>query len=386
MSGSRHARAIAVALSIAISVALFSVDYTVQRGDTLGRIALENGVSVADLAAANDINNPNLIYPGQVLVIPGEKGAADSIHVVTRGETLSKIARSYGTSIGLLVAANGISNPNLIRVGQKITVPGPGSGAPSGNGGSRDDDDATTENASRSGRYHVVKGGESLDSIAAQYKGVSANQIARANGIVGGVIYAGTRLYLDGPEFVASGEAAGATYTVKNGDRLADIARRYGVSVSSIAKATKISNPNLIRVGQKLTIPGGSSWVCPVVGSRYFNDWGFPRGGGSRYHNGNDLFAPTGTPIYAPVSGTIRFTTQGLGGNEFVLSGSDGVKYIGSHLSKFGNGGKVSAGDVVGYVGNSGNARDVSPHLHFGMVTPNGLLVNPYPTLVKAGC
>jgi LysM repeat protein len=343
----------------------------VERGDTLGGIAAEHDVSLSDLVAANDISNPNLIHPGQVLVIPGEEGEPAVVHVVSRGETLARIAGKYRSSISALIAANGISNPNLIRVGQKISVPAAGSGG----GGDPN---------VRSGRYHIVKPGERLSSIAAQYSGLTADHLAAVNGIVGGTIFSGTRLFLDGPVFIGKGTGSNVTYTVRSGDRLGDIAHEHGVPVSVIVAANGISNPNLIRSGQNLAIPVGSLWVCPVGGATFFNDWGFPRGG-SRYHEGNDLFAPRGTPVRAPVSGVVEFKSGPIGGRQFNLAGSDGVLYIGSHLNEFGTSGKVSAGEVVGYVGNSGNAEGTSPHLHFGMYHKGGV-INPYPSLVGNGC
>jgi LysM repeat protein len=374
MPDNRHARATTVGVFLALLVAVTSVDYTVKRGDTLTRIAAENDISLSDLISANGISNPNLIYPGQVLVIPGEEGEPAVVHVVSRGDTLARIAGRYGSSISALVAANGIANPNLIRVGQTISVPAAGTGGGSGGG----------DPSIRSGRYHIVKSGESLSSIASKYSGVSADQLAAVNGLARGAIYSGTRLFLDGPVFIGKGTGSNLVYTVQGGDRLGDIAHEHGVTVSAIVAANDISNPNLIRSGQKLTIPTGSVWVCPVPGATFFNDWGFPRGGG-RYHEGNDLFAPQGTPVHAPVSGVVEFKTGPIGGKQFNLAGSDGIMYIGSHLSEFGTGGKVSAGEVVGYVGNSGNAAGTSTHLHLGMYHRGGV-INPHPSLVENGC
>jgi LysM repeat protein len=361
--------------------ALTSVDYTVVRGDTLGQIARDNDVSLSDLIEANDISNPNLIFPGQVLVIPGE--TQDILHVVVRGDTLAKIAASYGSSVRTIAQANSLPNPNLIRIGQELLVPatsGADSGPDEGDSGS-----SSGPSSLRSGKYHIVQRGESVASIAAQYKGVSADAIAKANGIINGVIYTTTRLFLDGPGFTAKGTDGEVSYTVQRGDRLGDIAHEYGVSVSKLISVNNIKNPDLIRAGQKLTIPSGSSWICPVEDGSYFNDWGFPRGGGTRYHEGNDLFAASGTPVRAPVSGRVEFVTGTIGGLQFRLFGDDGVKYIGSHMSAFGKDGKVSAGDVVGYVGNTGNASATRPHLHFGIYY-KGLAVNPYPTLNTYGC
>lgn len=382
MPDRRRARALASGLVLALFVIGFSLDYTVKRGDTLSKIAKENVVSLAELIAANGITNPDLIYPGQVLVIPGQEPAEqpaqespEIIHVVKSGETLSRIAGHYGVTATAIAQANSITNVNLIRSGQKLVIPGT-SGSGSGGGSSGPDPKVRTD------RHHIVKSGETLASIAAKYSGVSADQIASANGVVNGIIYSGTRLFLDGPVYEGF-KGSRTTYTVKSGDRLIDIARAHDVTTASIIELNNISNPNLIRVGQELIIVS-SGWTCPVSGSTFFNDWGFPRAGG-RYHEGNDLFAKMGTPVRAPVSGTVKQVTGTIGGKQVNLTGDDGVMYLGSHLSDFGKSGRVNAGDVIGYVGNTGNAAGASPHLHFGMYL-GGIVINPYPTLITHGC
>lgn len=373
-------RAVITGVVIAMMVGLFSVDYTVQRGDTLKRIADEHGVSLAELLEVNTIPNPNLIYPGQVITIPGK----DLVHVVARGDTLSTIAKRYGSSVSSIALANSLSNPDLIRVGQRLVVAGAVSGAATAP--QPVDTSGEPTSSARSGRYHIVKKGESLSSIAAQYSGVTADQIAAANGIVDGMIYTGTRLFLDGSGYVAKPVAGETVYTVVRGDRLADIARTHGVSLSTLVSKNAISDPNLIRAGQQLTVPSGANWQCPVPGSTFFNDWGFPRGGGTRYHEGNDLFTDHGAPVYAPVPGTVTHTEGTIGGKQFILEGNDGVRYVGTHMSDYGSSGQVSSGQIVGYIGTTGNARGTKPHLHFGMSDPNGVVVNPYPSLIANGC
>ncbi|MEX2133134.1 MAG: LysM peptidoglycan-binding domain-containing protein [Acidimicrobiia bacterium] len=374
MPENRRARAAVVATVLALLVGLFSLDYTVERGDTLARIAQENGVSLADLIDANDLKNPNLIYPGQTLVIPG----TDKVHVVSRGETLGKIALDYGTTARSLADANALANPNLILIGQEILVPA----ASSSSSGAKT---TTPGTVSRTGDYHIVKSGETIEGIADKYKGVTAADIRTANGIVGNTVYTGTRLFLNGPGYVASGAPGTGTYTVKSGDRLGDIAARHATSVSTLVSMNSLSNPNVIRSGQSLKVPSGSSWICPVGPASFFNDWGFPRAGG-RYHEGNDLFTGRGTPVVAPVSGTVEFIVGSIGGNQFYLDGDDGARYLGSHMDGFnGKNRRVAAGEVLGYVGTSGNARGTSPHLHFGIYL-NGNAVNPYPTLLQFDC
>ena len=206
------------------------------------------------------------------------------------------------------------------------------------------------------------------------------------NGITNpSLIFVGTTLRIDGPAATVVGDqTTEATHTVAKGETLASIARRYGTTVSALADTNGISNPNLIRIGQVLTVPG-AGWVCPVPGARYFNDWGFPRSGG-RTHEGNDLFAPWDTPVLAPVPGRVEQIVGTIGGKQFRLHGDDGVVYIGSHMDEFGADGRVSAGTILGYVGDSGNARGSEPHLHFEIHPDGGPAVNPFPTLQAHGC
>ncbi len=98
-------------------------NYLVQPGDLLGSIAQRSGISLSSLLAANpQIANPNLIYPGQQILIPGD--SAPSSHMVRHGDTLGGIASRHGVSLSALLAANRqIDNPDLIFPGQQITLP-----------------------------------------------------------------------------------------------------------------------------------------------------------------------------------------------------------------------------------------------------------------------
>jgi murein DD-endopeptidase MepM/ murein hydrolase activator NlpD len=129
---------------------------------------------------------------------------------------------------------------------------------------------------------------------------------------------------------------------------------------------------------------GSGSWVCPVQGPRAFtNDWGQPRSGGRR-HQGTDILSPRGTPIVANVSGTVSPHNSGLGGISYYLRGDDGNTYFGTHLDRLsGASGRVSAGTVIGFNGNSGNARGGPTHLHFEIHPGGGGPVNPYPTVAR---
>lgn len=95
--------------------------YTVQSGDTLSGIAAKFGTTYQNLAAINGIGDPNQIWPGQVLKVTGT-ASQESTYYVQAGDTLSSIAAKFGTTVSNLVSINHIGNPNVIYVGQKIYV------------------------------------------------------------------------------------------------------------------------------------------------------------------------------------------------------------------------------------------------------------------------
>ncbi|WP_270737744.1 LysM peptidoglycan-binding domain-containing protein [Streptococcus anginosus] len=100
-----------------------SSTYTVQAGDTLSGIAAFYGTSYQELAAINGIANPDLIYPGQVLQVTGSgAGTSERTYTVQAGDTLSGIAALYGTSYQHLAEINGIENPDLIYPGQVLRI------------------------------------------------------------------------------------------------------------------------------------------------------------------------------------------------------------------------------------------------------------------------
>lgn len=125
--------------------------------------------------------------------------------------------------------------------------------------------------------------------------------------------------------------------------------------------------------------------LCPMNGSAYGDSWGAPRSGG-RSHEGVDMLAPMGTPIYAVVSGVINFKQNRLGGNAASLVGDNGNRYYYAHLSSYeGASRRVTQGEVIGYNGDTGNATG-TPHLHFEVHPGGGLAVNPTPSVRVAGC
>ena len=187
--------------------------HTVQRGDSLWTIARKNGLTTAELAAANNIPANAMLQIGQKLLVPskgistaGDTGApvgADTTgYTVKSGDTLSAIAKRHGTTVTAIRSANNLRN-DIVRVGQKLQIP-----------------DGATAPAPKT-----------------QATAISSSPAAT------------------GP----------ATHVVKMGDTLGAISRRYKVSVADIARANNITDPTRIGVGQELVIPGAGSPPPPAA-------------------------------------------------------------------------------------------------------------------------
>lgn len=131
-----------------------------------------------------------------------------------------------------------------------------------------------------------------------------------------------------------------------------------------------------------VVLPAVDGKHCPVGGANGFIDsWGFPRSGGRR-HQGVDMFAEHGTPLLAVDDGVVRRVySNRLGGLSIDFVDGDGNRYYYAHLSAAGatSGQRVQAGEVIGAVGQSGNARGTPPHLHWQFHPDGGAPVNPYP-------
>lgn len=139
----------------------------------------------------------------------------------------------------------------------------------------------------------------------------------------------------------------------------------------------------VLEEGGNLVITG---FVFPVADPHTFTStFGAPRSGGRR-HQGADIFAPMGTPLLASENGVIaNMGTGTLGGIKLWLVGESGTEYYYAHLIQYAegitDGTPVRAGDIIGYVGNTGNAISTPPHLHFEIHPGGGEAIDPYPLL-----
>jgi murein DD-endopeptidase MepM/ murein hydrolase activator NlpD len=139
-------------------------------------------------------------------------------------------------------------------------------------------------------------------------------------------------------------------------------------------------------------VAGGTAYItasgmtCPIAAPNSFIDsWGFPRDGGARTHEGTDMMAAMGAPVVAIVDGRITYSGVGVtAGNWLELEGNDGHTYWYMHNQKnLITSGRVTVGQQIATVGDTGNAAGGPPHVHFEYHPGGGGPVNPYPLLVK---
>ena len=214
---------------------------TVVSGDTLYKIATRCGTTTSALRRANPaIGSGNLIYPGQVLQLPGTILGTDGgyfIYIVDRGDTLKGLAVRFDTTVENLLAGNpDITNSNLIYEGQyvKVYVSAPPVPPP------------TTPPPS-SGQFYYVRRGDTLRSIASKLS-TTTNDILKYNP------------QITNPDLIYAGQAitippTASSYIVQKGDTLRIIAGKFGTTVENLLSLNpNIKNANLIFVGQVINI------------------------------------------------------------------------------------------------------------------------------------
>ena len=212
---------------------------TVASGDTLRKIAERCGTTVSAIQRANpEIGNGNLIYPGQVLLLPGTILGTDGgylIYVVARGDTVKGLAARFGSTVDLIVAHNpDIKNANLIYEGQRLTiyVSTPGGNPPP---------------PPPAGQTYYVQKGDTLRKIASKFS-TTVDELLKVNTQISNpnLIYVGQGINIP---------AGVSTYIVQKGDTLRIIASKFGTTVENLLSLNpNIKNANLIYVGQVLNV------------------------------------------------------------------------------------------------------------------------------------
>lgn len=219
--------------------------------------------------------------------------------------------------------------------------------------------------------------GSAVKQVQQQLMSVGVNVKGGADGWYGSGTAAAVTTFQTGRSLPISGGLDAAT---------------AGILANAAAKV-KPSTPAPSTPAAPTPAPPAGTILFPMAKHcKFWDTWGAPRSGGRR-HQGVDILASSGTPLFAVQSGTItkRQTDYrgSLAGNALWLTVADGTYYFYAHLSGFANGigvgSKVNAGSVIGYVGMTGNAS--IPHLHFEVHPKGGAAVNPYPIVrAAAGC
>lgn len=186
-----------------------------------------------------------------------------STYTVAKGDSLWAIAKKHGISVAELAAANNLSDKASLRIGQSLIVPGDvAESAPS----------AAAAAAAPSGVTYTVMPGDTLSGIAKK-NGVTVTALRAANKLAGDALRAGQLLNVPAVGAKAAASATTApvakpaatgslTHTVKPGETLGVIARKYNVNATDLATANSITDPRKLRVGQELKVPG---WQSPAA-------------------------------------------------------------------------------------------------------------------------
>ena len=284
-----------------------TVTHTVVKGDTVSALALHYGSTIQAINTANGLNASNVIYIGQILIIPVNlpEPPADATATTTQapsatptmtptftatpiptatpityqiqpGDTLDAIARRYGTTVNALAELNGIFNPHQIDVGQILVIPTPAPTATPLPTITPIPTATPYSGAETSGTItYIVQAGDMLSAIAAAYNTTVA-AIAQLNGITNpSRIYVGQALQIPSADGGAQAQSVQAqtaptsvptptplptsarvAYTVQSGDTLYSIAGYYGVSIVELAQLNGLVDSDQLSVGQVLLIPG----------------------------------------------------------------------------------------------------------------------------------
>ena len=311
------------------------VNYTVQAGDTLHDIASKYGVSTSDLIAANDLTNPDLIFPGDHVTIPGAgSGGADITITVAAGDTINKLAEHYGVDPSAIVnlASNNISDANLIIVGQSLVIPGADSSS-----GSAD-----------------AQGGGNTQATAS-------------------LASAGT------PQTVDANASTDSTDTQSQADTTTTSTDTAPVATQ---QSTPVPTPAPTQAPQQTA---SDTWVWPVQGTitQNFGPTSLSLEpayeGYAHFHQGLDIANSMYTPIHAAAAGTVIFAGWSNSGYGFCvqIDHGGGIVTLYGHMAQQPSvsvGEQVSAGQEIGKMGSTG--ASTGPHTHFA-VQKNGVWVDP---------
>ncbi|HOA90671.1 MAG TPA: LysM peptidoglycan-binding domain-containing protein, partial [Bacillota bacterium] len=221
--------------------------YTVVAGDSLYLIAQRNNITLDALLAANpQITDPARISVGQVICVPGTIPSCEgTLYTIRAGDTLFSLAQRYNTTVDAIIRANPGIDPNNLRIGQVICIPSSTPGPVPCPGGT----------------LYTIRAGDTLFALAQRYN-TTVDAILRANpGIDPNNLRVGQIICIPGTGPVPC--PGGTLYTIRAGDTLFSLAQRFNVTVDAIIQANPGIDPNNLRVGQEICIPGTGPVPCP---------------------------------------------------------------------------------------------------------------------------
>jgi peptidoglycan DL-endopeptidase LytF len=264
--------------------------YTVVAGDSLSVIAKRFGTTVESLRSANHLTS-DLIRIGQTLTLPTNattNTAPDTTapvpnqvptsYTVVAGDSLSVIAKRFGTTVETLRSANNLTT-DLLRIGQPLTIPtGTKATEPAPAPTETQTPAASTNTEERTTFTYSVRTGDSLSVIAKNF-GVTVNAIRSANNLSSDLLKVGQALTIpngiNAPAQTGANTITYTTHTVVSGDNIWDLSIRYGIPQSELLRANNMTATSKLSIGQKLTIPVHYIGVKSVVSERNgeYLDW-----------------------------------------------------------------------------------------------------------------
>ena len=253
-----------VALQPGVSLADGVVNvHTVQPGESVRSIAAANGISSDTILAANTMTDPDLLQVGQQLLIPSVDGV---LHTVAAGETLSDIADTYDVATSDLASANGLAgSADQITVGMVLVVPGAKLASKAVAAAAPAQDAAATPTATPAPAAESAPATASSGATPATYTvqdGDTLRSIADQFNL--DILSLVAMNGIDDPDLIRPGStlrvsAPPREYVVQAGDTLGDIASRYSVPSSALLKANALADPDLIVAGMTLVMPTGTA-------------------------------------------------------------------------------------------------------------------------------
>lgn len=391
-----------LALCVAPVQAASTITYIVQHGDTLSLIARRYHTTVQAIAELNGILNPNLIYAGQRLLIPIADDSSSSlsptqIHVVQSGETLTRIALRYGTTVSAIVAVNDLVNPSLILVGQRLVIPSslPSAPLPSPFIALELRPLPVTQGQTLAikvqtdGAAHLTG---SFDNRPLTFVGENGQSFAHAQDKYWTLVGIGATAQV-GPyllELTATDATGKATRTSK---LIQVVAGDFATEQITLpTEASKLLDPALIKAeNERLSQIVGIFSRQPLweglfgvplrdhvrVTSAFGTRRSYSGGPPTSYHEGLDYGAVAGTSVLAAAAGRVALAEElTVRGKAVIIDHGLGVYSGYYHLSEIAvkAGQKVERSDLIGKVGSTG--LSTGSHLHWE-IRVGGVYVDP---------